>query len=392
MSNSENKMKNILVDCTPINLEIKGVGRYAFNIVSQLIEKNQSSNYKIYAISFYSELSTHFEKGSIETIIIPKTNSYTFEFIKVPRLIRKYNIDLYIKSSDTVGLYYSVPVITVVHDIDDLLIEAQGGNHGIYQKLYYNIRQFFRIYSIRNSYRIICNSEFVKRNVIEKYKVPENKIIIGYCGIDKRFYENSVKIRESLNLKNNAKTGYILTFATGDPRENYNILPQIIYGLKKEYVNAYFIIAGIKEKGYFFKLKDSLTTLNLIEEIDYEFKSFLGINKIDELIKLYTLADLYLELSLHEGFGMQLAEAMACGTTCISSPNGALSEVGAEYVHFIDPADINNIINVIKDEYKNLKKEDNYCQVEYTKKFNWDSLGISLHEIINQIGKRQDIL
>ncbi len=45
------------------------------------------------------------------------------------------------------------------------------------------------------------------------------------------------------------------------------------------------------------------------------------------LAELYVAATLYLDPSLHEGFGMQVVEAMACGTPVVCSDRGALPEV-----------------------------------------------------------------
>jgi glycosyltransferase involved in cell wall biosynthesis len=78
----------------------------------------------------------------------------------------------------------------------------------------------------------------------------------------------------------------------------------------------------------------------------------------------------------HEGFGLQLAEAMATGTTCISSGRGVLLEVGDSLtINFekLEPAHIaNKIVQCYREE---LHLRDNIAQVEYTKRFSWDDVG-----------------
>ena len=95
-----------------------------------------------------------------------------------------------------------------------------------------------------------------------------------------------------------------------------------------------------------------------------------------ELVELYTTADFYLELSGHEGFGMQLAEAMACSTTCISSGAGALAEVGAGFDVQLLSFNVNEISSTIVDSYKNkLHIRDNSEQVKYVSThFTWDTV------------------
>jgi glycosyltransferase involved in cell wall biosynthesis len=105
---------------------------------------------------------------------------------------------------------------------------------------------------------------------------------------------------------------------------------------------------------------------------------------LHELVDLYSCADFYLELSLHEGFGMQVAEAMACGTTCISSSKGALQEIASEYALFIDdPTDAQLIVNKIKQAYeKTLHLRDNAAQIAYTKKFSWENMGATVTQCL----------
>jgi glycosyltransferase involved in cell wall biosynthesis len=45
------------------------------------------------------------------------------------------------------------------------------------------------------------------------------------------------------------------------------------------------------------------------------------------LVRLYNLADAFIFPSWHEGFGLPVLEAMACGTPVIASSRGALPEV-----------------------------------------------------------------
>jgi len=73
---------------------------------------------------------------------------------------------------------------------------------------------------------------------------------------------------------------------------------------------------------------------------------------------------------------MQLAEAMACSTTCISSGAGALTEVGAGFDLQFPTFSVNEISSTIIDGYKNkLHIRDNSEQVKYVSThFTWDTV------------------
>ena len=155
------------------------------------------------------------------------------------------------------------------------------------------------------------------------------------------------------------------------------MLPAIAQKLKEFEVQACLLIAGIRNSSpYVAELLARFAELGLLEGKHFVLETFLGADRFSDLVSLYTAADFYLELSLHEGFGMQLAEAMACGTTCVTSPNGALAEVSGGYGVFIDPGSSENIAGALKTSYdQKLHLRDYHEQVAYTRKFSWDSMG-----------------
>lgn len=63
----------------------------------------------------------------------------------------------------------------------------------------------------------------------------------------------------------------------------------------------------------------------------------------DELALLYGMVDCLLFPSLYEGFGMPVAEALACGTAVVCSDRGSLPEVGGELVPCCDAGDVQSL-------------------------------------------------
>lgn len=66
------------------------------------------------------------------------------------------------------------------------------------------------------------------------------------------------------------------------------------------------------------------------EQIEDLPKNMIGISRtenIEELVKFYTLADVFINLSIEETFGLVVAEALACGTPAIVYDSTACPEV-----------------------------------------------------------------
>ncbi len=74
----------------------------------------------------------------------------------------------------------------------------------------------------------------------------------------------------------------------------------------------------------------------------------------NELAKLYSRADAFLNFSVQETFGLVTAEAMACGTPAIVSNTTACGDIVTEGTGFkIPPRDINSAYKCIKEIQKN---------------------------------------
>ena len=101
---------------------------------------------------------------------------------------------------------------------------------------------------------------------------------------------------------------------------------------------------------------------------------FLGGVPEAELPWLYNAAELFVFPSLHEGFGLPLLEAMACGAPAACSNRSSLPEIGGPAVLTFDPENEGEIagaiLRLLRDEEE--RRARSALSLEQARNFSWE--------------------
>jgi len=102
--------------------------------------------------------------------------------------------------------------------------------------------------------------------------------------------------------------------------------------------------------------------------------SFLGYVPREDLALLYGAAELFVSVSLFEGFGLPALEAMACGTPVVASRVGALPEVVGDAGSLVDPRDVDGIAAAIINLLEDQEVRDQLAERarQYSSQFSWE--------------------
>jgi alpha-1,3-rhamnosyl/mannosyltransferase len=129
---------------------------------------------------------------------------------------------------------------------------------------------------------------------------------------------------------------YVLAVGTLEPRKNLPRLIEAYAGLPKPVrAGRPLLLAGAV--GW-----DEEETLAAVAAHDGLVRR-LGYVPDAELPALYRGADVVCYVSLYEGFGLPVLEAMSCGAAVLASATSALPEVGGDTVRYVDPTDVESI-------------------------------------------------
>jgi glycosyltransferase involved in cell wall biosynthesis len=132
--------------------------------------------------------------------------------------------------------------------------------------------------------------------------------------------------------------GYILYLGTLEPRKNITTLIDAYVQLRQNYkVRERLVLAG--GKGWLYNaIFEKVRQFGMESEI-----LFPGFVADDEQALWYSAASAFVYPSLYEGFGIPVAEALACGTPVVTSNVSSLPEAGAGIALCVDPHEVQAI-------------------------------------------------
>lgn len=168
----------------------------------------------------------------------------------------------------------------------------------------------------KNSKKIIANSNMVKNQIIDSYKIQKEKIVVIYNGIEIKPLKPIVDIKKEFNLQDEK---IILYIGSGFERKGVKEAIEIVSLLKTK---AKLIIIGKEKKmGYYQNLADSL-------HVDAIFTGTR--NDVD---KFYSISDIFLFPTHYEPFSNVILEAMNFKNAVFTTKqNGAHEILNKEYI------------------------------------------------------------
>lgn len=173
---------------------------------------------------------------------------------------------------------------------------------------------------------IIAVSQSTKRDLVETFSIPQDKISVIYEAARSECVPQSNERVESVRKKYALPKEYLLFVGTVSPRKNVN---QMIRAWRLVKDAPPFAIIGSIGWGEPPQMPDSFIHLATIDDAD--------------LPAFYSGAVALVLPSLYEGFGLPIVEAMACGTPVVTSNVSSMPEVGGNAAVYVDPENTESI-------------------------------------------------
>ena len=224
-------------------------------------------------------------------------------------------------------------------------------------------------------------SEFSKAEILRRYDIPRDRIVVTYPGVDHELFQPSKKVPvvfQTPKLK-------LLFVGANRPTRNVPALVEAMRYLP----DVRLVLLGPQHDP---KVSGQVDALRKTYSLDVVVEGYVPVS---ELPSYYSSADLSVMLSNIDGFGgLPNLEAMACGTSVVVTDIPVYREVLGDLPHYVplhgktipDPKDVAETIQSAAENPRSHQELRGFCQ-----RFTWREAAQSTLGIYQEVAKEKGL-
>jgi glycosyltransferase involved in cell wall biosynthesis len=246
---------------------------------------------------------------------------------RLPALLRREGADVvhtHLFSANIIGRLAAravrLPVVSSLHDADYEPAVLQG-NPGLTPWKQGLLQHADRLAAWVSRANLVAVSEYVADSARRRLVLGASRVEVVYNGVDTSIFHPNVKderrrVREALGLS--ASTRVVISIGRMIPTKGQGTLLEAVRLLLDRAIDVHVLLAG---EGQWRSRYEALA-----RDLGLQGRAiFLG-DRADIPV-LIGAADVLALPSLHEGFGLALIEALACGVPVVASRTGPMPEL-----------------------------------------------------------------
>jgi glycosyltransferase involved in cell wall biosynthesis len=309
----------IAVDGYDLTRQPTGVGRFLRNLLPPLLAMDRENSYHLF---LREDARLAAGPGRLETTVIPGTGGYTrWQNLDLGRQLARGRFDLLFAPNGQLPFLFRGRSVLVVHDVSWKAIP------GDFSRRERTAKDLKCRWSLNRAARVCTPAEFTRKELVERYRVPADKIqaipLAIEPGFDRANAAQIAAFKDEHGLQGKKVIGFLgsifgrrhvreLVMACDRLRENHE-LALVIVGR-----NA----AGAGMAGWL--RRQGVVWIDWLPE--------------QRLNAFYSALDLFVYISEYEGFGFPPLEALACGTVSLLLPTSSLWEMYRQLALFVETA------------------------------------------------------
>ena len=287
----------------------------------------------------------------------------------MPRLLKKHNIDVFLSPDTYMSLKTTVPTVLISHDI----AYAHYPEHIPYLHRRYYQKYFPKFHEAAN--RIVAVSNATKKDIVKTFKLDPTKVVVGHNSAPDYFYPfDDNQIKQVRDQYTDGKPYFVYVGAV-HPRKNVKKIVQGFDQFKRRSGSDFkLMIVGRdawNNMGFNRAMKKARYAKDIIWNKEY----------VEDIVPFVAASHALVYVSMFEGFGIPILEAMHCDVPVICSNLSSMPEVAGNAALLVNPHNAEDIASsmeyILLDDIRNQLISQGKIQRE---KFSWDRTAEIIHD------------
>lgn len=308
---------------------MEGIGRYIYETTRQMVLDHPEDQFYFFFDRAYDD-SFIFADNVTPVVIHPQARHPILWYLwfewAVPHYLRKFKIDAFYSGDTYLSMSTKVPTLLVSHDI----AYKHYPDHIKKIHLDYYLKHFPKYH--RRADHIVAVSSYTRSDIIDTYDLDPEKVTVGYNATPKGFAPTKLTEQQQIRDTISASNPYFIYVGSLHPRKNVVNLIKAFDIFKKESQADHKLVLVGRLAWKNEQLKEVYTSTEYRDDI-----IFTGHLSNEDLPKYMAAAAALTYVSLFEGFGIPLLEAMSSGTPVITSDISSMPEVAGDAAVLVDP-------------------------------------------------------
>ena len=367
------------IDARLYGLSHSGIGRYVMELVHWLTKLDHNNQYVLFTRSQNSQDLP--SQRNVKKVIADIRHYTLKEQLQLPGLIRRESLDIIHFPHFNVPLLLPVPFLVTIHDLlwhQVIGYKVTTLNPLTYSAKYLAYRATVKS-AVKRSRLIFTPSKWVKSQILKRFHVKPQKIVVTYEGVGRAFKQTTAK-KQSFKIKK----PFIVYTGSLYPHKNVNTLIKALMLLNRKSLKKTSLALVSAPSIFTSKTKRLVSRLG-----QNDYVTFTGFLPDQALRSLYQEAAALVQPSTSEGFGLTGLESMAAGTPVISSKAGSLPEIYEEAALYFNPQDEKDLSEKIRRLVSDSKLRDGLIDagIKQSKEYSWKKMAQQTLAMYQEVGQ-----
>ena len=335
------------IDARWIFKELSGIGSYTRELIRHLARLERADEFVIYfsdpALRDRTVAETDLGRApNFSTRLLPFGLFSIRNQFRLPSLLAEAVLDVFHSTNYMIPLRAfprrrpgHIRCVTTIHDLIPLMFPAYAPR--AWKRRFFPLYRWLMHEVALRSDLVITDSQSARDDVVRHLRLPPERVLAIPLGVETKFKPLARANADAMGwIPGGARAEKtILWVGRADPYKNLVGLIEAFAALRKKYrLPVELRLVGPKDRRYP-EASRLAASLGIADAV-----TWLGYLPDDRLVNEYQHADVFVQPSWYEGFGLPVLEAFACGMPVICSNKGSLPEVAGGAALTVQPQDM----------------------------------------------------